>query len=271
MRLTCVWGVSPGFERFRFHGDATVDSGKDLNQCLIERQQVNVFVLRNIHCLAQRQPARIALALTCPPCARVVHQNIANQCRSHAVKVRPVRDRCVNCAISPAAASRCSVTRSASETESRKVLEEASVKIGSVLSDVFGVSGQLILDALLEGKTTVEEVANLARHTARRKIPEIIQSLEAIGRMGIYRMLIRLSLEDLAFLEQQLQQIDAEILLRVHEGQPIQLNAPNGTKCSDPSGITTSEDDAPGASATALLNIGRTSVRRILATYFQKK
>jgi transposase len=99
----------------------------------------------------------------------------------------------------------------------QKVLEEANVKIGSVLSDVFGVSGQLILDALLEGKATAEEVANLARHTARRKIPEIIQSLEGNRLDGHYRMLIRLSLEHLAFLEQQLQQIDAEILLRVQQ------------------------------------------------------
>ena len=90
------------------------------------------------------------------------------------------------------------------------------MKIGSVLTDVFGVSGQLMLDALLEGKATIEEVADLARHTARRKIPEIIQSLEGNRLDGHYRMLIKLSLEHLAFLEQQLQQIDAEILLRVN-------------------------------------------------------
>jgi transposase len=98
-----------------------------------------------------------------------------------------------------------------------KVLEEANVKIGSVLANVFGVSGQLMLDALLEGKATVEEVANLARHTARQKIPEIIQSLEGNRLDGHYRMLIRLSLEHLAFLEKQLQQIDAEILSRVQQ------------------------------------------------------
>jgi transposase len=99
----------------------------------------------------------------------------------------------------------------------QKVLEEANVKVGSVLSDVFGVSGQLILEALLEGKASVEEAANLARHTARRKIPEIIQSLEGNRLDDHYRLLIRLSLEHLAFLEQQLQRIDAEILSRVEQ------------------------------------------------------
>jgi transposase len=99
----------------------------------------------------------------------------------------------------------------------QKVLEEANVKVGSVLTDVFGVSGQLILEALLEGNASVEEAANLARHTARRKIPEIIQSLEGNRLDDHYRFLIRLSLEHLAFLEQQLQRIDAEILSRVEQ------------------------------------------------------
>ena len=54
----------------------------------------------------------------------------------------------------------------------RRFWRKTNVKIGSVLTDVFGVSGQLMLDALLEGKATIEEVANLARHTARRKIPD---------------------------------------------------------------------------------------------------
>lgn len=99
----------------------------------------------------------------------------------------------------------------------QKVLEEANVKVGSVLSDVFGVSGQLILEALLEGKATVEQVANLARHTARRKIPELIQSLEGNRLDDHYRLLLRLSLGHLAFLEEQLQQIDKEILGRVEK------------------------------------------------------
>ena len=94
----------------------------------------------------------------------------------------------------------------------QKVLEEASVKIGSVLTDVFGVSGQLILEALLEGKSTLEQIADLARHTARRKIPEIIRSLEGNRLDDHYRLLIQLSLDHLAFLEKQLEEIDSEIM-----------------------------------------------------------
>jgi transposase len=49
------------------------------------------------------------------------------------------------------------------------VLEDANVKLGSVLTDVFGASGQLILKALLEGKSEPEEMAELARGTARKR------------------------------------------------------------------------------------------------------
>ena len=55
-----------------------------------------------------------------------------------------------------------------------KVLEDANVKLGSVLSDVFGVSGQLIVEALLEGKTNPSEMAQFAKAGAKKKIPQII-------------------------------------------------------------------------------------------------
>jgi len=41
----------------------------------------------------------------------------------------------------------------------QKVLEDANVKLGCVLSDLFGVSGQDMLEALLEGNPTAEQVA----------------------------------------------------------------------------------------------------------------
>jgi transposase len=43
-----------------------------------------------------------------------------------------------------------------------KVLEDANVKIGNVLTDVFGMSGQAMLEALLENKLRAEQMANLA-------------------------------------------------------------------------------------------------------------
>ena len=97
----------------------------------------------------------------------------------------------------------------------QKVLEEANVKLGSVLTDIFGVSGQLILEALLAGKAPIEQIAELAKHTARKKIPAIIDSLQGHRLNQHSRFMIKLSLEHLAFLEEHLQSIDAEILARV--------------------------------------------------------
>ena len=56
----------------------------------------------------------------------------------------------------------------------QKILEDANVKLGNVLSDVFGVSGQLMLDALLKGDSAPEQIAQLAKRRAKKKIPEII-------------------------------------------------------------------------------------------------
>src|SRR6202166_4657212 len=54
----------------------------------------------------------------------------------------------------------------------QKVLEDANVKLGDVLSDVFCVSGRLMLQALLDGIMTAEQIADLAKKKARAKLQE---------------------------------------------------------------------------------------------------
>jgi transposase len=94
----------------------------------------------------------------------------------------------------------------------QKVLEEANVKLASVLSDIFGVSGQLMLEKLLNGEADVATIANLAQRKARMKIPEIHQALEGHRLRDHHRRMLRLSLEHMAFLEQQISTIDGEVL-----------------------------------------------------------
>ena len=93
----------------------------------------------------------------------------------------------------------------------QKVLEEANVKLGNVLSDVFGVSGQLMLEALLEGNATPEQMAQLAQRGAKKKIPEIIAALEGHRMNAHHRRMIRYSLEHMQFLEMQIAQLDQDI------------------------------------------------------------
>jgi len=97
----------------------------------------------------------------------------------------------------------------------QKVLEDANIKLSSVLTDVFGASGQLMLEALLEGKATPAEIPDLARGTARKKIPAITEALQNHRMSDHHRTMIQLSVDHLRFLEQQLQQIDREILRKI--------------------------------------------------------
>ena len=50
---------------------------------------------------------------------------------------------------------------SAEKNRIQKVLEDANIKLALVITDVFGVSGRAMIDALLAGDMTPEETADL--------------------------------------------------------------------------------------------------------------
>jgi transposase len=93
-----------------------------------------------------------------------------------------------------------------------KLLETANIKLASVATDVFGMSGRLMLRALMKGETTPQEMAELAKGKLRKKIPELQPALE--GKVEErHRFLLRLQLgrleaveKDLAVLEQRIQE-----------------------------------------------------------------
>lgn len=101
----------------------------------------------------------------------------------------------------------------------QKVLEGANIKLGNVLSDVFGLSGQLMLDALIEGKATTEQIAQLAQKSAKRKIPQIRAALEGHRMNALQRKLIGLSLDHMAFLEEQITELDHEIAAHIRASE----------------------------------------------------
>ncbi len=108
----------------------------------------------------------------------------------------------------------------------QKVLEDANVKLGNVLSDVFGVSGQLMLDALLKGQAQPAEIAQFAQRGAKKKIPAIIQALEGHQMSDHHRRMIRYSLKHMVFLEEQIEEMDRDIVTQIREAgleEPWQL------------------------------------------------
>jgi transposase len=108
--------------------------------------------------------------------------------------------------------TRKQLVREVSQHSSRiqKVLEDANLKLGSVLSDVLGKSGRAILLALIDGQTDPEALADLARGTARKKRSELVEALH--GRIrDHHRRLLKVHLELVAALEQALAEIDAAV------------------------------------------------------------
>ena len=93
----------------------------------------------------------------------------------------------------------------------QKILEDANIKLGSVLSDVFGVSGQRMLHALVDQPTIdVEQVTALAHWRLQPKIEEVKKALE--GRITAHhRFMIELSLDHMQYVEKQILRLDEEI------------------------------------------------------------
>jgi transposase len=120
------------------------------------------------------------------------------------------------------------MVRAAAEERNRvqKVLEDANVKIGDVLSDVFGLSGQLMIEALVEGQSSALEVAQLARGNARKKIAELAAALEGHQMRDSHRFLITRAMRHMAFLAEEIEALDGEIASRIGNAelsQPSQL------------------------------------------------
>jgi transposase len=101
-------------------------------------------------------------------------------------------------------------TRTAERNRLLKLLETANIKLASVVSDVFGVSGRLMLDALIEGTATPTEMAALARGVLRKKVRELERALD--GRTEEHhRFLLRLQLRRLDAADTDLAVLDARI------------------------------------------------------------
>src|SRR5271155_4257974 len=91
-----------------------------------------------------------------------------------------------------------------------KLLETANIKLASVASDVFGVSGQAMLKALIEGSASAEAMADLARGQLRRKRDDLVLALE--GRMEEHhRFLLATQLRRLEAAEHDIAALDNRI------------------------------------------------------------
>ncbi len=101
-------------------------------------------------------------------------------------------------------------TRADEANRIQKLLEGANLKLGSVASDILGVSGRAMLAALVEGETNAAALAALAKGKLRRKHPELVAALT--GQMRpVQRELLGHQLAHVAFLDQTIAALDAQI------------------------------------------------------------
>src|SRR5881628_517974 len=108
--------------------------------------------------------------------------------------------------------TRKQLVREISQHSSRiqKVLEDANIKLGSVLSDVLGQSGRAMLQAIIAGEDDPERLAELALGTARRKKAALLDALR--GRVtSHHRALLRLHLGLVDALESAREEVDRTV------------------------------------------------------------
>jgi transposase len=92
----------------------------------------------------------------------------------------------------------------------QKVLEDANVKLASVATNVLGVSGRQMLEAIVAGKEDPEALAQLARGSLRAKIPQLERALKGHVRSS-HRLLLRLHLEHIDDISAKIASLNEEI------------------------------------------------------------
>ncbi len=100
--------------------------------------------------------------------------------------------------------------RNAVDNRIQKVLETANIKLGSVASDVLGVSGRKMIEALIAGEKDVTVLAELAQRKLRDKIPQLQRALE--GELNDHhRFLLRQLLGQYDFLEKEIASVSERL------------------------------------------------------------
>jgi transposase len=124
-----------------------------------------------------------------------------------------------------------------------KVLETANIKLASVASNVVGVSGRRMLEAIERGESDPEVLAELAKGRLREKLPAL--RLALTGRVQAHhRLLIGELLDHIEYLERAIQRVEGSIAdLLAEQERAVQI-------------LLTLPATGPVTAATVLAEIG---------------
>ena len=123
----------------------------------------------------------------------------------------------------------CDRVRLQNQLES--LLEEVHIKLSSLVTDLLGASARRMLKALAESETNPATLAALADQRLRATPEQLCDALGACTDLKpVYRRLLKMVLEQLQFLEQQISQLDQETasLLSQHQDAVERLAAVPG-------------------------------------------
>jgi len=96
----------------------------------------------------------------------------------------------------------------------QKLLESANIKLSSVATDVMGLSGKAMLEALISGSTDPQVLADLARGKLRKKLPLLREALQGRFRPH-HRFLLGQILSHLDFLDEAIEELSKEVENRI--------------------------------------------------------
>ena len=99
-------------------------------------------------------------------------------------------------------------------------LEEADIKLSSLVTDLLGVSAWRMLKALADGETNPAALAALADERLRATPEQLCDALGACTELNVvYRRLLKMALEELRLIDEQIGQLDQEMasLLSQHQ------------------------------------------------------
>jgi transposase len=91
-----------------------------------------------------------------------------------------------------------------------KLLEDAQIKLSSVASDIFGVSGRAMLEALIAGQRDPKVLAQLARRRLRAKLAALEEALRGFFT-DHHAVILRMMLDNIDRLSEQIAALDTTI------------------------------------------------------------